>query len=220
MSTTPKPTVYLVDDDKAIRDSLRLLLKSTSIPLASFASAEEFLEELPENAVGCILLDVLLPNMGGLELMEELANRNIVLPVVLLTGHADVSLAIQAIRGGAFDVIEKPYKDKTLVERLRQALAASLKWREVQAERAEIAEKLATLTRREREVMRLLVTGMKNKAIAEELGISRKTLDIHRSKVMGKMKARTVADLVNWAYLDNPGLLRTAAPVTKQLATS
>ena len=181
-------------------------------PLVSFGSAEEFLEALPDNAVGCVLLDVLLlPNMGGHRvLMQELENRDIVLPVVLLTGHADVqALAIQAIRSGVFDVVEKPYKDKLLVERLRQALTTSQKWREVQAERKGIAERLETLTRREREVMGLLVTGMKNKMIAEHLGISRKTLDIHRSKVMGKMKARTVADLVNWAYLDNPGMLRT-----------
>jgi two-component system, LuxR family, response regulator FixJ len=212
MSTTSKPTVFLVDDDKSIRDSLRLLLKSTGIPLVSFSTAEEFLEKLPEKALGCVLLDVLLPNMGGLELMQELENRELVMPVVLLTGHADVPLAIQAIRSGAFEVVEKPYKDKLLVERLRQALAVSLKWRDIQAERAEIAEKMANLTRREKEVMKWLVTGMKNRTIAEELGISRKTLDIHRSKVMGKMKARTVADLVNWAYLDNPAMLRTTRP--------
>jgi len=213
--STPKPTVFLVDDDKSIRDSLKLLMKSTGINLVSFGSAEEFLEGLPENAVGCVLLDVLLPNMGGMELMQELQDKKIVLPVILLTGHADVPLAIQAIRGGAFDVLEKPYKDKILVERVRQALAVSQKWREVQDERESILERLHTLTRREREVMNLLVTGMKNKMIAEELGISRKTLDIHRSKVMGKMKARTVADLVNWAYLDNPGMLRTTAPMEK-----
>jgi FixJ family two-component response regulator len=218
MSTTSKPTVYLVDDDKAIRDSLKLLLKSTGIPLVSFGSAEEFLEELPENPIGCVLVDVLLPNMGGMELMQEFDKRIIVLPVILLTAHADVPLAIQAIRGGAFDVIEKPYKDKILVERVRQAMAVSPKWREVQAERVVIAEKLAELTRREKEVFRLLVTGMKNKVIAEELGISRKTLDIHRSKVISKMKARTIADLVNWAFLDNPSLLRLTSPVIKQPA--
>jgi two-component system, LuxR family, response regulator FixJ len=220
MSTTSKPTVFLIDDDKSIRDSLKVLMKSTGIPLVGFTSAEEFLEDLPEKPVGCVLVDVLLPNMGGMELMQELENRTIILPVILLTAHADVPLAIQAIRSGAFDVIEKPYKDKILVERVRQAMSLSPKWRDVQAERVVIAEKMAELTRREKEVMKLIVTGMKNKAIAEELGISRKTLDIHRSKVMGKMKARTIADLVNWAYLDNPAMLRTTGPVTKQLTNS
>jgi len=218
MSNSSKPNVYLVDDDKSIRDSMRLLLKGASMPLVSFASAEEFLEALPENAVGCLLLDMRLPGKSGLEVMHELEKKQVSLPVILLTGHADVPFAVKAIRGGAFDVIEKPYKDKLLVERLKQALSLSQKWRDIQAERKNIAGRIAKLTRRERQVMDLLVSGMKNKVIAEELGISRKTLDIHRSKVMGKMEARTVADLVRWSYMDNPKQLAVTTPA-KELAT-
>ena len=145
--------------------------------------------------------------MSGLELMHKLEKKNMALPVILLTGHADIPFAVKAIRGGAFDVIEKPFKDKALIDRVKAALAMSQKWRDIQAERKAIAVRIAKLTRRERQVMEMLVSGMKNKMIAEELGISRKTLDIHRSKVMGKMEARTVADLVRWSYMDNPKLL-------------
>jgi two-component system response regulator FixJ len=207
-----KPTVYLVDDDKSLRDSLRVLLKSASMPLVSFASAEEFLEAVPEGAVGCLLVDVRLPGMGGLELIEQLKERNIAMPVILLTGHADVPTAVKAIRAGALDFVEKPAKDKALTERLRPALKLAEKWRETQTERDTIAKRLGKLTPRERQVMEMLVAGKKNKMIAEELGISRKTLDIHRAKVMYKMEARTVADLVRWTYMDNPKLLQTVTP--------
>ena len=219
MSTTTKPVVYLVDDDKSIRDSMRLLLKSSSIPLVSYARAEEFLEALPENPMGCLLLDVRLQGMDGMELIHALEQKHISLPIILLTGHADVPMTVLAMRSGVLDVIEKPFKDKILVERLRQGLALSQKWRDIEIERKAIAERIALLTRREHQVMDMLVTGRKNKTIAEELGISRKTLDIHRSKVMGKMEARTVADLVRWSYMDNPKQLATTC-LCRQLAVS
>lgn len=206
-----KQTVYLVDDDKSVRESMRLLLKSAGIPLVAYASAEEFLEGVPEDALGCLLLDMRLPGMNGLALLQQLEERHIALPVVLVTGHADVPLAVKAIRAGACDFVEKPYKDKVLVEKLRQALSLGEKWQETREEKLVVAKRLAKLTPRESEVLSHLIAGKKNRTIAEDLGISRKTLDIHRSKVMSKMEARTAADLVRWCYLDNPKLLATTS---------
>jgi two-component system, LuxR family, response regulator FixJ len=207
MNKTAKPTVYLVDDDKSVRDFIKGLLKSAGVPLVSHASAEDLLEALPENAVGCLLTELRLPGIGGFELMHELNSWAVSLPTIILTGHADIPLAVKAMRGGAFEVLEKPARDQPLIKRLKQALAISQKWRAIQTERKSVAARLAKLTRRERQVMAMLVSGMRNRAIAEELGISSKTLDIHRAKVMGKMEARTTADLVRWSYLDNPRLL-------------
>jgi two-component system response regulator FixJ len=213
MINSTKPTVFLVDDDKSVRDSLRLLLKSSGIPLVSFASAEEFLENLPDNPLGCLLLDVRLPGMSGLDLVNELEQKQIALPTILLTGHADIPMAVNAIRKGAIDFLEKPFKEKVLLERLRHALGLTEKWQELQAERKMVVKRLDKLTPREIQVFDMLVEGKKNKLIAEELGISRKTLDIHRAKVMYKMEARTVADLVRWSYLNNPKLLPITTPV-------
>jgi two-component system response regulator FixJ len=204
MSSNSKPTVFLVDDDKAVRDSMRVLLKSAGIPLVSFGSAEEFLENVPENPVGCLLLDVRLPGVSGLDLLDQLEQRNIGMPVILLTEHAEVPMAVRAMRSGAYDFLEKPFKDKPLLDKLRQALGLGEKWQQTRDERSMVAKRLAKLTPREREVLEHLVAGEKNRAIAETLGISRKTLDIHRAKVMSKMEARTTADLVRWFYLDNP----------------
>lgn len=207
-----KPTALLVDDDKAIRDSMRVVLKSTGISLVTFSSAEEFLEQVDENIVGCLILDMRLPGMNGMELLEKLKERGITLPVILLTAHGGVSEAIDAMRAGVFEYLEKPYKDKVLLEKIREGIALSEKWRGIVAERKRVAEKINRLTPREREVMELLVAGKKNKVIAEELGISRKTLDIHRAKVMLKTEARTVADLVRWYYMVFPKEIPVAIP--------
>ena len=206
-----KPTVFLIDDEKAVRDSMRLLLKSTGIPLVSFDSAEEFLEQVNENTIGCLLLDLRLPGMDGLELLDKLRQRDLALPAILLTGHGDVPQAIRALRAGVVDFLEKPYKDKSLVEKLRRLLGLCEKWRNIQIERKRAAEKFDRLTPREREVLELLVAGKKNKVIAEDLGISRKTLDIHRAKVMLKTEARTVADLVRWYYMVYPSEIPIAS---------
>lgn len=207
--STSKPTVYLVDDDKAVRDSYRVLFKSANLPFVSFPSGEDLLERLEEIGLGCLLLDMRLPKSSGLELMEQLREKGMILPILVLTGHADIPTAVQAIKAGAMDYLEKPVPEKQLIERVRKALALSEQWRQIQEERKRIAGRLGKLTPREREVMELMVAGKKNKKIAEELGISRKTLDIHRAKVMSKMEASTVADLVRWSYLDNPSLLPT-----------
>lgn len=211
MNTTNKPTAYLIDDDKAIRDSLRVLFKSAGIPLVSFPSAEEFLERIDEVSVGCLIVDVRLPKMSGSDLVREINNRGLALPTILFTDHAEVPDAVQAVKEGVLEYLAKPVADKDLTEKVRRALLLAEQWRQINDERGKIASRIGKLTPREREVMEMLVAGKKNKKIAEELGISRKTLDIHRAKVMSKMEANTIADLVRWSYLDNPKLLPTTA---------
>lgn len=211
MNTTNKPTAYLIDDDKAIRDSMRVLFKSAGIPLVSFASAEEFLERIDEVSVGCLIVDVRLPKMSGSDLVREIQNRGLALPTIVFTDHAEVPDAVQAVKEGVLEYLAKPVADKDLTEKVRRALLLAEQWRQINDERSKIASRIGKLTPREREVMEMLVAGKKNKKIAEELGISRKTLDIHRAKVMSKMEANTIADLVRWSYLDNPKLLPTTA---------
>jgi FixJ family two-component response regulator len=200
-----KLSICLVDDDAAVRNAFKLLMKSAGINLITFGSAQEYLAGFEPKNIGCIILDVRMPGMSGLELQEILKQRRVNIPVIILTGHADVHLAVQAVKTGAFDVLEKPFNHDLLLERIHKAFDVFSEWQKVEVEREEIAERLAELTPRELEVLDLMVGGRTNKMIAEYLGISRKTLDIHRSKVMGKMKARTVADLVRWRMLDQSG---------------
>jgi FixJ family two-component response regulator len=200
-----KLSVCLVDDDAAVRNAFKLLMKSAGINLISFSSVQDYLAGFEPKNVGCIILDVRLPGMSGLELQEILKQRKVNIPIIILTAHADVRLAVHAVKNGAFDVIEKPYREDLLLERIHKAFETYGEWQKVEGERREIAERLQELTPRELEVLDLMVGGRTNKMIADHLGISRKTLDIHRSKVMGKMKARTVADLVRWRMLDQSG---------------
>jgi two-component system response regulator FixJ len=200
-----KLTVCLVDDDAAVRNAFKLLMKSAGINLLIFGSAQEYLAGFEPKNVGCIILDVRMPGMSGLELQEILKQRRVHIPAMILTGHADVHLAVQAVKNGAFDVLEKPFNQEILLDRIHKAFDVFGDWQKLEVERREVAHRLAELTPRELEVLDLMVGGRTNKMIAEYLGISRKTLDIHRSKVMGKMKARTVADLVRWRMLDQSG---------------
>jgi two-component system response regulator FixJ len=200
-----KLSICLVDDDAAVRNAFKLLMKSAGINLITFGSAQEYLAGFEPKNVGCIILDVRMPGMSGLELQEILKQRRVNIPVIILTGHADVHLAVQAVKTGAFDVLEKPFNHDLLLERIHKAFDVFGDWQKVEVERKEISARLAELTPRELEVLDLMVGGRTNKMIAEYLGISRKTLDIHRSNVMGKMKARTVADLVRWRMLDQSG---------------
>ena len=202
MTPAPKPTVYLVDDDPDVRTALRLLFKSEGIPLTSFATAKEALKAIEEKPVGCVLLDVRMPDMDGLAFQKELAARKLPIPVVLLTGHATVPVAVQAVKAGALDVIQKPFKDEQLIAAVRNALEVYQQWQQALTERAAAAGRIAELTRREIEVLDLMVSGLRNKDIAEQLGISPKTLDIHRANVMDKLAARTTADLVRQRLLD------------------
>lgn len=198
----PRPNVCLVDDDATVRAAFKVLMKSAGLTLVSFASAEEFLEEYQDKNIGCLVLDLRMPGMSGAELHEYLVKNNIPIPVIILSGHADIPLAVQAIKQGAVNVLEKPFREEAVLQTVRRALDMKEHMDQVSKASASIAERMALLTPREREVMELMCTGKSNRNIAAELGISPKTLDIHRAKVMGKMEADTVADLVNWRFYD------------------
>jgi RNA polymerase sigma factor (sigma-70 family) len=197
MSSTP--TVFVVDDDPAVRDSLRLLLQSAHLPVATFASAQEFLAGYDRAAPGCLVLDVRMPGQSGLELQEELAARGLSLPVIIITGHGDVPMAVRAMKLGAVDFIEKPYNAQVLLERVRHALQEDARRRQEEAERTARTARLNLLTPREREVLRLLAAGKATKGIAALLGISRRTVEVHRAKIMQKMQVESIAALIRIA---------------------
>lgn len=193
-----QPTVYIVDDDPDVRDSLRLLLEASDFRVVVFDSAAGFLAHAHEQN-SCLVTDVRMPEMDGLALQEELAGRKDQLPVIIMTGHGDVPLAVKAMRAGAIDFLEKPFDEETLITSVRRALdlrSASLS--KVLAARA-AEESLSHLTERERQVLDLLVVGKPNKVIAYELDISPRTVEIHRARVMEKLQARSLADLVRLA---------------------
>jgi two-component system response regulator FixJ len=195
---TADGTVHIVDDDEAIRDSLALLLGTAGFSVAAYPSADAFLATAPQGA-GCVLIDVRLPGMGGLELQEELARRGRRIPVIVMTGHAEVPLAVKAMKAGAVDFVEKPFDDKEMLAAIRRAFSLGLETARAEAEGDEIGSRLAQLTPREREVLDALVAGKPNKIIAYELSISPRTVEIHRARVMDKMQARTLSDLVRMA---------------------
>lgn len=197
-----KPAVCVVDDDEDIRNSLKMLFRSRNIPFLGFASAEEFFEGYQQKNVACILLDVKMGNTNGLDVLDQMRERGIYLPVVLLTGHADVPTAVRAMRSGAIDVVQKPYQDSVLLDKVHQAFAKAENLRKFGSERQAVEPRIASLTPREVEVLDMMVAGKKNRKIAEELGISTKTLDIHRANIMRKMQTKTVADLVRWRLVN------------------
>jgi FixJ family two-component response regulator len=196
-----KPSVYLIDDDPGVQDAMRRLLKSVGLPLHTFTTAQEFLEKYdPESNVGCLILDIRMPGMSGLELQQRLRERGDDVPIIIVSAHADVPMTVRAIKAGALDFLEKPYNEQVLLDRIQEGIAQNSKRRNEQTERTEVEARMEKLTPRETEVLNLLVSGKPNKKIAEELTISRKTLDIHRGKVLQKMEAETVADLVRLVY--------------------
>jgi len=190
------PTVFIVDDDPAIRFAMQALMDSVNMEHEIFASGDEFLENADDHRAGCLVLDIRMPGLGGLELQEELLKRDSTLPIIFITGHGDVPMAVDAMQKGAVDFIQKPFRDQDLLDRIREALKTDQERREEQKKHAEVAERLARLTNREREVFDLVVTGKPNKVIAYELGVSQRTVEIHRARVMEKMQARSLADLV------------------------
>ncbi len=192
----PAPTVFVVDDDPSIRFAMQALMDSVNLRHEIFGSADEFLEQSSDEKPGCLVLDIRMPGLGGLELQEELIRRGNTLPIIFITGHGDVPMAVEAMQKGAVDFIQKPFRDQELLDRIREALKTDRERREEQAQHAEVAERLARLTNREREVFDLVVTGKPNKVIAYELGVSQRTVEIHRARVMEKMQARSLADLV------------------------
>lgn len=191
-----EPVVFVVDDDEAVRSSLKFLLQSAGLSAAVFASAAEFLHNYHPDQPGCLVLDSRLPGMSGLELQQQLTATGVRIPVIIVTGFGDVPNAVQAMRAGAVDFIEKPYDDAALLERIRQAIELDRRERTIRANRGEIMARLATLSSREREVMDRVVSGLANKSIAGELGISIKTVEAHRARVMEKMRAESLAHLV------------------------
>jgi FixJ family two-component response regulator len=190
------PTIFVVDDDEALRDSLRWLLEAHGYQVALYDSAERFLADAPATPRGCLLLDVRMPGMGGQELFDALIERGSRLPVVFITGHGDVPMAVAAVKKGAVDFIEKPFSEADLLRLVGQCLARDALQREAVAASASSAARLAALTPREREVLELIVAGKLNKVIADQLAISPKTVEIHRARVMEKMGVRSVAELV------------------------
>jgi RNA polymerase sigma factor (sigma-70 family) len=191
-----KPTVFIVDDDASIRFAMQALMDSVNLEHEIFESGDEFLKKVTEQRPGCLVLDIRMPGLGGLELQEELIKRGNTLPIIFITGHGDVPMAVEAMQKGAVDFIQKPFRDQELLDRIREALATDEERREEQQLHAEVNERLGRLTNREREVFDLVVTGKPNKVIAYELGVSQRTVEIHRARVMEKMQARSLADLV------------------------
>ena len=171
-------------------------MDSVNLSHEIFASADEFLEKIGDQRPGCLVLDIRMPGLGGLELQEELIKRGNTLPIIFITGHGDVPMAVDAMQKGAVDFIQKPFDDQELLDRIREALATDEERSEEQQHHAEVAGRLERLTNREREVFDLVVTGKPNKVIAYELGVSQRTVEIHRARVMEKMQARSLADLV------------------------
>ncbi|MBT3012835.1 MAG: response regulator transcription factor [Candidatus Thiodiazotropha sp. (ex Lucina aurantia)] len=200
---TKPPTVFVVDDDQAMRNSLKWLIESVSMQVETFESADAFIKSYYPGRSGCLLLDVRMPGMSGLELQEYLRANQIAIPVIIITGHGDVPMAVRAMKSGAVDFIEKPFNDELLLESIRYALALDVKQRDMQKQRAEIATRLARLTPREHEVMVMVTNGKANKEIASSLGVSAKTVEAHRARVMEKMQANSLAELVRMAISAN-----------------
>ena len=196
MSIAPAPTAYVVDDDEAVRELWRWLMESNAIAVKTFASAAAFIEAYRRGDPGCLVLDVRLPGMSGPELQGYLKREAIEIPIVFVSGHGDVPTAVNAIKGGAVDFIQKPFDYHEAVSVVRRALERDAEGRERRASQARFAERLASLTEREREVMRFIAEGRPNKLIAEQLDISIRTVEFHRANVMDKMGADSVAALV------------------------
>jgi two-component system response regulator FixJ len=195
-NTNSQQTVYIVDDDPAIRFAMQALLDSVNIDHEIFGSADEFLKGQENRLSGCLVLDIRMPGLGGLELQDELISRNNTLPIIFITGHGDVPMAVEAMQKGAVDFIQKPFRDQELLDRIREALSTDQERREERERHAEVSSRLTRLTNREKEVFDLVVTGKPNKVIAYELDVSQRTVEIHRARVMEKMEARSLADLV------------------------
>ncbi len=188
--------VFVVDDDEAVRDSLKMLLESVDLPCQTFASATEFLENHDPDQHSCLVADIRMPGMSGLDLQEELNRRSSTIPILFITGHGDVPMAVDAMKSGALDFIQKPFRDQDLLDRIHQALEKDEESREDNRELSETRNRIARLTARETEVMHRVVQGQANKVIALDLGVSQRTVEIHRARVMQKMGARSLAELV------------------------
>ena len=192
-------TVFVLDDDEAVRDSLGALLESAGFVVETFGSGADFLDRLAPEGGGCLVLDVRMPGLSGLEVQEELAKKGIAIPVIIITGHGDVPIAVKALKSGAVDFIEKPFADDIILESVRHALEQDQQIKQDLSAAMEIKARFERLTPRERDVLGQLVIGNPNKIIAHELGISPRTVEIHRARVLEKMSARSLSHLVRLA---------------------
>jgi FixJ family two-component response regulator len=188
--------VFVVDDDAAVRDSLALLMQSADLPVRTFPSALDFLDAYAGDEPGCLITDLQMPDMSGLELQERLAADGVPIPVIVLTGHGDVPAAVQALKTGAVDFVEKPFDPQNLLDLAQRAIMVDAENRRIAARKAKLDERVMTLTPRERQVMELVVAGKANKVIAIDLAISERTVELHRGRIMKKMGARSLAELM------------------------
>jgi two-component system, LuxR family, response regulator FixJ len=193
--------VHVIDDDEAVRQSIEFLLRTFGVKARTYDSASAFLDALPNIESGCIITDVRMPGVSGIDLLRRLGEMGIRMPVIVVTGHGDVPLAVEAMKNGAIDFLEKPFADDLLLGSVRSALNRSQENAERDAERAEVEARLATLTNREREVLEGLVAGKPNKIIAFDLAISPRTVEIYRANVMTKMEAGSLSELVRMALV-------------------
>ncbi|MEJ2309754.1 MAG: response regulator FixJ [Gammaproteobacteria bacterium] len=199
--SSTKSVVFIVDDDEAMRNSLRWLIESVGHTVETYASAQAFLDNHYPGRSGCLLLDVRMPGMSGLELQSQLDSHDIRLPVIILTGHGDVGMAVKAMKAGALDFIEKPFDDELLLAAIEKALNEDAEKREERASQAEILARMGQLTKRESQVMEMVTNGKSNKEIAADLNVSAKTVEAHRAHVMEKMQAGSLAELVRMAMM-------------------
>ena len=192
-------TVFVVDDDTSVRTALKRLIQSLGLKVETFDSAQAFLKHGPHDGPACLVLDVRMPGMSGIELQQQLTKAGLGLPIIFITGHGSIPLSVQAMKAGAVDFIEKPFEDQKLIDAINTAIQKNKKFRTEHAEIKDLQRRVDSLTPREREVFILVVSGMLNKQIAFDLGMSEKTVKVHRARVMDKMKAKSLANLVRMA---------------------
>lgn len=202
MSTDP--TVFIIDDDQEVRAAIRLLMDSVGLAAEAFASAQEYLERFDPARPGCLVLDVRMKGMSGLDLQQRLSDEPVFPPIIVITGHGDVPMAVRAVKTGAVDFIEKPFNDQVLLDAVHRALEQDAARRGQASRLADLRERLQRLTPREREIRDLVIAGKRNKVIAADLNISQSTVEAHRAKVMEKMEARSLSDLMRMMLLLNP----------------
>ena len=197
--TPADATVFVVDDDTSVRTALKRLIQSLGLKVETFDSAQAFLEHGPHDGPACLILDVRMPGMSGIELQQQLTKAGLGMPIIFITGHGNIPMSVQAMKAGAVDFIEKPFEDQKLIDAINLAIKKNKKFRTEHADIKNLQRRVDSLTPREHEVFILVVSGMLNKQIAFDLGLSEKTVKVHRARVMDKMKAKSLADLVRMA---------------------
>jgi FixJ family two-component response regulator len=195
------PTIFIVDDDEPLRDAICLLLESVGYQVSAYANGEAFLQDYYPGCAGCLVLDIRMPGMSGIELQEQMWRQGVQLPIIFISGHGDIPMAVRAMKAGAIDFLEKPFNDEDLLRSIRNALNTDSELRRIQSEKSRIATSLASLTSEERSILEMLCDGRSNKEMAQSMEMGIKILEAHRSNVMEKMGARSLAELVKLAVL-------------------